>query len=113
RINIMPIVREVDGLALSSRNVYLNEDERKDAVVLYQALELAQNLVRKVSASPLEIIATMRQLINKKKSAKVQYISIVDAKELKPIKRIKGAVLIALAVWIGKTRLIDNIVVKK
>jgi pantoate--beta-alanine ligase len=112
-INVMPIVREVSGLALSSRNAYLNNDEREDAAVLYQALELARGLIRKGSVNSLEITTRMRRLINKKKSAKIQYVSIVDTEELKPVKRIKGEVLIALAVEMGRTRLIDNILVKK
>ena len=109
KIKIMPIVRQKDGLALSSRNVYLAPKERKEALVLSQALNLADKLIKQRNRNPKDIICRMRQLINKKKSAKIQYICIVDLENLKPVERIKGKVLIALAVWIGRTRLIDNL----
>lgn len=111
KIKVMPTIREKDGLALSSRNSYLSQNERKDVIVLYQALNLARRLIRQGEKNPSDIIRRMGQLINKKKTAKVQYISIVDLQDLKPVKRIKGKVLIALAVWFGKTRLIDNIII--
>jgi len=110
QIKVMPTIREKYGLAMSSRNAYLNKEERQDATVLYQALILAKNLIKHGDAGSLEIIKKMRQLINKKKSAHIQYISIVDPKDLQHVDKIKDKVLIALSVWIGKTRLIDNIV---
>jgi pantoate--beta-alanine ligase len=112
KINIMPTLREKDGLAMSSRNTYLNQEERKDASILYKALHLARKSIKQGNRRPQDIIRKMRQLINKKKSARVQYISIVDLENLKPVNKIKDKVLIALAVWIGKTRLIDNIIAK-
>lgn len=112
RIKVMPIVREKDGLALSSRNQYLKAGERKDAVVLYQAINLASRSVRRGETNASKVIRSMRKLIQKKKSAKVDYISIVDLQNLKPLNRIKGKALVALAVWIGKTRLIDNTIVR-
>lgn len=111
KIKIMPTIRESDGLAMSSRNIYLNQSERKDACVLYQVLGLAKSLIRQGKRNSKEIIQKMKRLIAQKKSAKIQYISIVDLNELKPMDRIKDKVLIALAVWIGKTRLIDNLMV--
>ena len=111
RIKVMPTVREEDGLAMSSRNAYLNKEERRDAAVLYQALILAKNLIKQGSVDSSGIIRKMRRLINKKKSACIQYISVVKHKDLKPLDKIRGKVLIALSVWIGKTRLIDNIVI--
>jgi pantoate--beta-alanine ligase len=111
RIKVMPTVREKDGLAMSSRNIYLNKDERQDAAVLYQALILAKNLIKQGSVDSSGIIRKMRRLINKKKSVSIQYISIVKHKDLQPMDKIRDKVLIALSVWIGKTRLIDNIVV--
>jgi len=111
KIKVMPTIRQKYGLALSSRNVYLNQDERKDAGVLYQALNLAKNLVRQGLRGSSEIMQKMKQLINKKKSTKIQYVSIVDLIDLKPIGNIKDKVLIALAVWVGRTRLIDNMIV--
>jgi pantoate--beta-alanine ligase len=110
-IKVMPTVREKDGLALSSRNAYLSKEQRKDAAVLYQALNLARDLIKQGNKNSFSIIRKMKQLINKKKSAKIQYISIVDLRDLKTMARIKGKVLVALAVWIGKIRLIDNIMV--
>jgi pantoate--beta-alanine ligase len=112
RIKVMPTVREEDGLAMSSRNAYLNKEERRDAAVLYQALILAKNLIKQGSVDSSGIIRKMRRLINKKKSACIQYISVVKHKDLEPLDKIRGKVLIALSVWIGKTRLIDNIIVK-
>jgi pantoate--beta-alanine ligase len=112
KIKVMPTVREKNGLAMSSRNTYLKENERRDASGLYQALNLARNLIKHGKRDSLEIIRKMKRLINSQKSASVQYISIVDLKDLKAVTKIKGKVLIALAVFIGKTRLIDNIVVK-
>lgn len=111
KIKVMPTVREKDGLAMSSRNAYLNKEERRDAAVLYQALILAKNLIKQGSVDSSGIIRKMRRLINKKKSACIQYISVVKHKDLKPLDKIRGKVLIALSVWIGKTRLIDNIVI--
>lgn len=111
KIKIMPIVREKDGLAMSSRNIYLNKNERLDAVVLYQALALAKALIRQGSSNPESIMKKMRQLIDRKKSARIKYISIVDPKDLSPVYKITDKVLIALSVLIGQTRLIDNIVV--
>lgn len=112
KIKVMPIVREIDGLAMSSRNVYLNMAQRLDALALSRALNLAQVLIRGGAKDTARIISRMRELINKKKSAKIDYIAIVDLKDLRPLQKIIDGCLIALAVRIGKTRLIDNIIVK-
>jgi pantoate--beta-alanine ligase len=111
KIKAMPTIREKDGLAMSSRNTYLHKDQRRDAVVLYQALTQAKDLIRQGNRDSLDIIRKMRRLINKRRSANIQYISIVCPQDLKPVDKIRNKVLIALAVFIGKTRLIDNIVV--
>lgn len=111
KIKVMPTVRQKNGLALSSRNIYLNPDERRDVLVLYQALNLAKNLIKQGDRDSLGIIQKMRRLINQRKNAKIQYISVVDLEELKPVDKIKGRILIALAVWMGRTRLIDNIII--
>lgn len=110
-IRIISIVREKDGLALSSRNIYLNESQRRDAVVLFQALKLAKSLIKSGKRDSAGVVRQMRGLISTKKTASLQYISIVDQRDLKPLKTIKGKALIALAVFFGKTRLIDNICV--
>ena len=112
KIKVMPTIREADGLAKSSRNAYLNQNDRKDAAVLFQALMTAKKLINQGNLESSSIIQKMRQRISKKKSAKIQYIEIVDQENLKPLDKIKGKVLIALAVCIGKTRLIDNIIVR-
>ncbi|MDD4894195.1 MAG: pantoate--beta-alanine ligase, partial [Candidatus Omnitrophica bacterium] len=111
RIKVMPTVREKDGLAMSSRNKYLDKKERADAAVLYQALRMARDLISHGVTDSLSIIRKMRQLISSKKSARIQYISIVNPLDLSGVNTIKERVLIALSVYIGKTRLIDNIVV--
>jgi len=109
-IKIMPTVREKDGLAMSSRNFYLNEQERRRAPVLFHSLKLARLLIRQGQRDTAQIIRRMRGLIQKKKNARIDYVAIVDREALKPLKKISGRCLIALAVWIGKTRLIDNVV---
>ncbi|MDD4899982.1 MAG: pantoate--beta-alanine ligase [Candidatus Omnitrophica bacterium] len=108
KVRVLPTIREKDGLALSSRNLYLSQEERKEAVVLSEALKLARKLIRAGEKKSAAIIAAMRKLISSGRNAKIDYISIVDAKTLKPVPNISGKCLIALAVWIGKTRLIDN-----
>jgi len=108
-VKVMPTVREASGLALSSRNAYLSEKEKKDALILSRALSFAEYLVKNGLKDARRIIKAMRQLIKKKAPARIDYISIVDADTLKPVKKISGNCLIALAVRIGKVRLIDNI----
>lgn len=112
KIKVMPIVRERDGLALSSRNVYLDKQERKDALVLSQALNLAKNLIKGGLKDSDKIVREMKKLIRQKKIAKIDYAAVVDLKSLKSLRKISDHCLITLAVWIGKTRLIDNICLK-
>jgi len=111
KIKMMPIIRESDGLAMSSRNIYLTKEERKDALSLYRALKIAEAMLKEGKSNQREIIARMKKSIANKPSYRIDYIGIVDAKTLQPKRRLEGKVLIALAVWFGKTRLIDNIVV--
>ncbi|HEX3046077.1 MAG TPA: pantoate--beta-alanine ligase [Bacillota bacterium] len=105
-----PIIRESDGLAMSSRNVYLNPDERRAALVLYRALQTAEKKIAKGDREAGKLAEEMISLIQAEPLAVVDYVEIVDSKTLEPIKVIAGEVLIALAVRIGKTRLIDNMV---
>lgn len=112
KIKIMPTVREPGGLAMSSRNAYLSVDEKKDALVLYKALQKAKSMIKSREYRAKNIVGEMRRLIKTKKSIKVDYIGIAGANDLKPVDKIKGKVLIALAVFIGKTRLIDNMIVR-
>ena len=112
RVKVMPTIRENDGLALSSRNAYLSGKERNDAVVLSKALLLAQALIDNGQRHADRIINRMKQLISKKRSAGIDYVEIVDLENLMPLKKIKPGCLIVLAVKIGKTRLIDNIIIR-
>jgi pantoate--beta-alanine ligase len=106
----VPTVREPDGLAMSSRNTYLNPEERKAAVVLYQALTLAQKLFSGGEKDAKLIRRQMKELIQKQPLADIDYISIADAETLDELDEVKPPALVSLAVKIGKTRLIDNIV---
>lgn len=111
RIKVMPIVREKDGLAMSSRNVYLSSDERKRAAMIYRSLQEARDLIKLSKKDARDIKLKMRKILSSV-ATKIDYVSIVDPETLRDVNTIKGRVLIALAVWIGKTRLIDNIVVR-
>ena len=106
----IPTVREPDGLAMSSRNTYLNPPERQAAVVLYQALSLAQKLWSQGERDAEKMRQEMLALIQREPLAQVDYISIADAETLDELDRVKSPALVSLAVRIGKTRLIDNIV---
>lgn len=113
-IIVAPIVREPDGLAMSSRNVYLSESERKEATVLYESLKLAERLVKEGERKSETIISEMENLIKSKPSAKIDYIAIVEPDTLEKVDELMEGkeYLIAIAVRIGSTRLIDNTVVK-
>lgn len=108
-VKVLPIVREKDGLALSSRNEYLNPEERQAAPVLYKSLQEAQRGLDSGERDSRKIIQRMEEMIKRIKPAKIDYISIVDGETLESRERIEGKILITLAVWIGKTRLIDNL----
>jgi pantoate--beta-alanine ligase len=107
----VPTVREPDGLAMSSRNVYLNQEERKSATVLFKALTLAQRLRDKGETNADLIRKEMTSLIQREpRAAKIDYVSIADAETLEELARIDRPAVVSLAVRIGKPRLIDNIV---
>jgi len=106
----LPTVREPDGLAMSSRNTYLNPEERKAAIVLYQALGLAQKLWSQGETDAEKLRQEMLTLIQKQPLAQVEYVSIADTETLDELDKVKPPALVSLAVRIGKTRLIDNIV---
>jgi len=108
------IVREPDGLAISSRNFYLSSQEKEEALSLYRALKCAESLI-KAGSSVSDVISEMEKIVKKERHAKIDYIEIVDPLTLEEVKTIKPGkkVLVALAVWIGNTRLIDNMLVKK
>jgi pantoate--beta-alanine ligase len=112
KIEVEPIIREADGLAMSSRNSYLNAKEREAALVLYHALNLAQKLIKQGERNSPVIISQMEKLISQEPLARIDYISIVDNRNLQELAIINKEALIALAVYIGKTRLIDNITIQ-
>jgi len=106
-----PIVREPDGLALSSRNQYLDPEQRRQAVCLYQALEHARQLVGKGQIDPAVLIDSMKSIIEKQSQARIDYITIVDRDLMQPMSKIDRPARIALAVHLGPARLIDNIAI--
>ncbi len=107
-----PIVREPDGLAMSSRNTYLSPEERDSAISLYSALKLAEHVIKSGENSTDVVADEIRKHIETFPYTKIDYVFIGDPEDLQPIgKTIKGPVLIALAVYVGTTRLIDNAVV--
>jgi pantoate--beta-alanine ligase len=107
----LPIMREPDGLAMSSRNTYLTPEERKAATVLYRALQHAQKRIDEGERKSKTLMKEIREVIESEPLARIDYISITDMVELKELKTLKGKCLIALAVYFGSTRLIDNIIV--
>jgi pantoate--beta-alanine ligase len=109
-IKVMPIVREKDGLAMSSRNIYLNRKERCRAQSIYKSLKSAKELFDGGERNSKKIINKIKKVINNQPGAKIDYAAIVDTKNLRDIKNISGEALAAVAVKVGKTRLIDNIV---
>ncbi len=109
KIVVCPTIREPDGLAVSSRNKYLNPKQRKQALCLYQSLQKAKKMVKSGVTDPEKIIKRMQEIIRKAGPSKIDYLEIVDARTLEKVKKIDRKVLIALAVRIGPARLIDNI----
>ena len=106
----LPTVREPDGLAMSSRNAYLNGEQRQAAVVLYQALCLAEELYAGGERNAERIRQEMTALIKKQPMANIDYVSVADAKTLDELDTVNFPALVSMAVRIGKTRLIDNVV---
>lgn len=108
----LPIVREPDGLAMSSRNVYLSPEERKAAPVLYRALQAAQQRINDGERKTKPILKEIREIIEAEPLARIDYIAAVDMIDLKELKTLKGKSVVALAAYFGDTRLIDNIIVE-
>lgn len=106
-----PIIREEDGLAKSSRNTYLNPDERKAALILSQSLKEGKKLVEAGEKDASKIKKVITDKINTEPLAKIDYVEVVDWKTLEPVETIDGTILTAIAVYIGKTRLIDNFII--
>lgn len=109
QIVAVPIVREADGLALSSRNQFLTPDERQAGLVLSRSLNQAREMLDAGERNPAVILAAMNEHVRTEPLAVIDYISIVDTQTLEHLKHISGAALVAMAVRFGKTRLIDNL----
>lgn len=108
KVHGCPIVRESDGLAKSSRNTYLSGEERLSALVLNRAIKLGESLVNGGERDCRKVVSSMVELISSEPLAKVDYVKIVDLKTMQPIDTIDRPILCAIAVYVGKTRLIDN-----
>lgn len=107
-----PIIREEDGLAKSSRNTYLNAKERQAALVLSRSIALAKKLIADGNRNAEVVLTAMRALIEEEPLAKIDYVSAVDGYSLQPVEGLEPGTLVAMAVYIGKTRLIDNFIVE-
>jgi pantoate--beta-alanine ligase len=103
-----PTIREPDGLAMSSRNAYLNPAERQAALVLSRALHLAEERLAQGERQGVRLTATLRECIAQEPLARIDYVAVCDPETLQEVEQLSGNVLVALAVYIGKTRLIDN-----
>lgn len=103
-----PIIREEDGLAKSSRNTYLSEEERKQAVILNQSLEAAMDVINAGEKDAAKVKQIIIDKLHTCPLAKIDYVEVVSFDTIQPIEKVEGAVLIAIAVYIGTTRLIDN-----
>ena len=114
KVEVCPIIREKDGLALSSRNVYLSDKERQDALILNKSLRLGENMIKNGETSTKKILSEMKKLINSVDSSNLDYVSIVEKKSFSIAKSIeKGErYYILVACKIGRTRLIDNLLIK-
>ena len=107
-----PTVREPDGLAMSSRNEYLSPEERKVAPAIYKALVLGKTMIENGERDAKKVVAAVREFLENSGPFKVQYVEIVDADTMEILDKIRGRVMIATAVFLGNTRLIDNVVVE-
>lgn len=107
-----PIIREEDGLAKSSRNTYLSAEERKAALILSKTIFMGEKMVNDGEKDAQKVIDAMVANIASEPLAKIDYVSAVDGVTMMPIKKIEGCVLVAMAVYIGKTRMIDNFIVE-
>lgn len=107
-----PIIREPDGLAKSSRNTYLSRDERKAALILSKSLHKGKELIKSGETNAKVIINAISDVIGTEPLARIDYVDIVDFDTIMPVEKIKNSVLVAIAVYIGKTRLIDNFIIE-
>lgn len=112
KIRILPIIREPDGLALSSRNAYLSVSERKDATVLFRSLKKAQELVKDGVRDPLRLKNVVERMIQAAHPVAIEYVALVKPETLEPVAQVTDKTLLAVAMRIGNTRLIDNIILR-
>ena len=113
QVVVCPIVREADGLARSSRNAYLKPEERRAATVLHRALRAAEREIAAGERDALRLMAVMRAVLAAELLASVDYVEIADADSLEPVTRLRRSCLVLLAVFVGTTRLIDNLLVEE
>jgi pantoate--beta-alanine ligase len=111
-IVVCPTLREADGLAMSSRNVYLSPEERAEAPLLRRALDRAEQLVAAGERDAATVKAAVRATLAEGVLGRPDYVELVETGNLQPVQRVHGEVLLALAVWFGKTRLIDNTIIR-
>jgi pantoate--beta-alanine ligase len=109
-VEVCPIVREADGLALSSRNAYLSADERQSALVLYRSVTRVRTLFEANERDSAKLINAARQEFATETAVRLDYFEIVNPDTLEPQSRVEGKTLVAVAAFVGKTRLIDNVV---
>lgn len=109
----VPTVREPDGLAMSSRNSYLSAEERRSALILYKALQRAQDMVNSGEIGADKIIAGLRELLASEPAVELEYLEVVDPDTLRPLSQVSGSALVAIAGRVGQTRLIDNKVIER
>ena len=107
-----PIVREEDGLAKSSRNTYLSSEERKAALILSKTVALGKELAKTEKAAH-KVVEAMKKNIETEPLAKIDYVEAVDALSMAPVEKLEGTCMLAMAVYIGKTRLIDNTLINE
>jgi len=112
-IVVCPIVREADGLALSSRNAYLSVEERRAAPVLHRALDAVRHSIENGQRDATRLVAAMREVIGSEPLAQVDYVELVNADTLEPVIRLHGSCLVLLAIRFGATRLIDNLLIEE
>ncbi len=111
RVQLLPTVREPDGLAMSSRNAYLSAAERRQAPLLYGALCAARERIRAGERQAPPLIDAMRRVLSLAPDARIDYAAVADARTLEPVWRVRGRLVLLAAAWVGRTRLIDNLLV--
>lgn len=112
KIIVGPTVREPDGLAMSSRNQYLSASERRAAACLFRALQEGKAMIQNGERDAAKVRSALTHRVSQEPLAKIDYMTVVDLKTLEEIKEVRGPALLTLSVWIGRTRLIDNVKVK-